>query len=51
VLRCRHSTKVPALAPVQSAEPPPAESLTKIEPSFSTVFSTVVLKTLVRTES
>jgi hypothetical protein len=36
---------VPALAPVQNAEPFPAESLTTILPSFSTELSTVVLKT------
>jgi hypothetical protein len=38
-------TKVPALAAVQRAEPFLAESLTKILPYFSTVLSTVVLKT------
>jgi len=37
--------KVPALAPVQNAEPSLVESLTKIGLCFSTVFSTVVLKT------
>jgi hypothetical protein len=42
---CNHTTKVPALAPVQRAEPSPAESLTKILPLFSTEFSTLVLKT------
>jgi hypothetical protein len=39
------TTKVPALAPVQSAEPSLAESLTKIPSCFSTEFSTVLLKT------
>src|SRR5207302_8932956 len=39
------STKVPALAPVQSAEPSPAEPLTKVLSRFSTELSTVVLKT------
>src|SRR5437879_6166247 len=39
------STKVPALAPVQSAEPSPAEPLTKVLSCFSTELSTVVLKT------
>jgi hypothetical protein len=42
------TTKVPALAPVQSAEPFLAESLTKILSPFSTEFSTVVLKTFSR---
>jgi len=36
---------VPALAPVQNAEPSLVESLTKIRSGFSTEFSTVVLKT------
>jgi len=41
----RCTTKVPALAAVQNAEPFPAEPLTKILRCFSTEFSTVVLKT------
>src|SRR5208282_552588 len=44
-LICRRTTKVPALAAVQNAEPSLAESLTKIRSCFSTEFSTVVLKT------
>src|SRR5258708_23684050 len=39
------STKVPALAPVPSAEPSLAESLTTILSPFSTELCTVVLKT------
>src|SRR5258708_12911015 len=39
------STKVPALAPVQSAEPSLVESLTTILSPFSTELCTVVLKT------
>ena len=39
------TTKVPALAPVQNGEPISVVSLTGILWSFSTVFSTVVLKT------
>jgi len=39
------TTKVPALAPVQNAETILTESLSEIRPHFSTVFSTVVLKT------
>src|SRR5580693_5907 len=40
------TTKVPAHAAVQRAEPSLAESLTKIVPCFSTALSTAVLKTL-----
>jgi hypothetical protein len=39
------TTKVPALAAVQTAKTTLAESLTKIHPRFSTAFCTGVLKT------
>jgi hypothetical protein len=42
---CGSTTKVPALAAVQSVELFRAESLTEILSRFSTEFSTVVLKT------
>jgi hypothetical protein len=45
VFVCNSTTKVPALAPVQNAELPVIESLTRILSGFSTELSTVVLKT------
>src|SRR5208337_1788031 len=44
-LPANSTTKVPAPAPVQSAEASPGESLTKILCPFSTEFSTDMLKT------
>jgi hypothetical protein len=48
---CDHTTKVPALASVQTAEASLDESLTRIRHPFSTAFSTNVLKSSYRIEA